>query len=61
MRTAADAQAALVAIAEDKPDVIALEPNLGGATGGKDIIHMIKASVEWEALVSQTITLFRTR
>ncbi len=47
VRTASDAQAALAAIAEDKPDVIALEPNLGGATGGKDVIRTIKANVEW--------------
>jgi CheY-like chemotaxis protein len=42
-----DGNAALSAIAEEKPDVIALEIGLGGAMGGKDLVNMIKATMEW--------------
>jgi len=42
-----DGNAALSAIAEEKPDVIALEIGLGGAMGGKDLINLIKATMEW--------------
>jgi CheY-like chemotaxis protein len=38
---------ALAAIAEEKPDVIALELEMGGSMGGKDVINMIKATMEW--------------
>jgi CheY-like chemotaxis protein len=39
--------AALSAIAEQKPDVIVLELGLGGDMGGKDLVNMIKATMEW--------------
>jgi two-component system KDP operon response regulator KdpE len=39
--------AALAAIAEEKPDVIALELGLGGDMGGRDLVNMIKATMEW--------------
>jgi CheY-like chemotaxis protein len=42
-----DGNAALAAIAEEKPDVIVLELGLGGDMGGKDIVNMIKATMEW--------------
>jgi CheY-like chemotaxis protein len=42
-----DGSAALSAIAEEKPDVIALEIGLGGAMGGKDLVNLIKATMEW--------------
>jgi CheY-like chemotaxis protein len=42
-----DGNAALSAIAEEKPDVIALELGVGGAMGGKDLVNMIKATMEW--------------
>ncbi|HSD28661.1 MAG TPA: response regulator [Vicinamibacteria bacterium] len=42
-----DATAALSAIAEDKPDVIALELGMGGALGGKDLVNLIKTTMEW--------------
>jgi CheY-like chemotaxis protein len=42
-----DGNAALSAIAEEKPDLIALELGLGGAMGGKDLINLIKATMEW--------------
>ena len=38
---------AISSIAEDKPDVIALELGIGGAMGGKDLVNMIKATMEW--------------
>jgi len=47
VRTAADGQGGLAAIAADRPDVIALELTLGGSMAGKDVINMIKATMEW--------------
>jgi CheY-like chemotaxis protein len=47
VRSFDDGSAALSAIAEEKPDVIALELGLGGAMGGKDLVNMIKATMEW--------------
>ena len=35
------------AIAAEKPDVIALELDIGGSMAGKDVINMIKATMEW--------------
>jgi CheY-like chemotaxis protein len=42
-----DASTALQAIAEEKPDAIALELALGGEMAGKDVINLIKATMEW--------------
>ncbi len=42
-----DGRAALEAMAKDRPDVIALELDLGGALAGKDVINMIKATMDW--------------
>ena len=42
-----DGNAALASIAEEKPDVIALEIGLAGEMGGKDLVNMIKATMEW--------------
>lgn len=47
VRALDDGNAALAAIAEDKPDLIALEIGLGGDMGGKDLVNMIKATMEW--------------
>lgn len=47
VRAFRDGQAALQAIAEEKPDVIAIELELRGAMAGKDVINMIKATMEW--------------
>jgi CheY-like chemotaxis protein len=47
VRSFDDGSAALSAIAEEKPDVIALELALGGAMAGKDLVNMIKATMEW--------------
>lgn len=38
---------ALSAIAEEKPDVIVLELGVRGEMAGKDVINMIKATMEW--------------
>jgi CheY-like chemotaxis protein len=42
-----DGNAAISAIAQEKPDVIVLELGLGGEMGGKDLVNMIKATMEW--------------
>ena len=47
VRAFADGQAGLQAIAAEKPDVIALELDLLGPMAGKDVINMIKATMEW--------------
>lgn len=47
VRTVSDGNKALAAIAEDKPDVIVLELGIGGAMAGKDVVNMIKATMEW--------------
>jgi CheY-like chemotaxis protein len=46
-RAFADGRAALEHMAKEKPDVIALELELGGPISGKDVINMIKATMEW--------------
>ena len=45
--TVGDGNSALASIAKDKPDVIVLELGIGGAMGGKDVVNMIKATMEW--------------
>jgi CheY-like chemotaxis protein len=47
VRAYGDGQQALEAIAQEKPDVIALELDLRGRMAGKDMINMIKATMEW--------------
>jgi CheY-like chemotaxis protein len=42
-----DGRAALEHMARERPDVIALELDLAGALAGKDVINMIKATMEW--------------
>jgi CheY-like chemotaxis protein len=46
-RVAADGNAGLAAIAAEKPDVIVMELDMGGSMGGKDVVNMIKATMEW--------------
>jgi len=38
---------ALAAIASEKPDVIILELDIAGAMAGRDVVNMIKATMEW--------------
>ena len=47
VRAVDDGNEALRLIAEDKPDVIALELALGGEMAGKDLINTVKATMEW--------------
>ena len=47
VRSVGEGNAALAAVAEEKPDVIVLELGLGGEMGGRDLINMIKATMEW--------------
>jgi CheY-like chemotaxis protein/DNA-directed RNA polymerase subunit RPC12/RpoP len=47
VRVVTDGNEALRAIVEDKPDVIALELDLRGDMAGKDLINVIKATMEW--------------
>ena len=47
MRAVADGNAGLEAIAAEKPDVIVLELDLAGRMAGKDVVNMIKATMEW--------------
>jgi CheY-like chemotaxis protein len=47
VRAFGEGTAALEAIAEEKPDVIVLELDLRGRMAGKDVINMIKATMEW--------------
>ena len=46
-RNAPDGNGGLTAIALEKPDVIVMELGIGGPMAGKDVINMIKATMEW--------------
>jgi two-component system KDP operon response regulator KdpE len=47
VRAVADGKAAIAAIATEKPDVIVLELGLPEPMTGRDVINMIKATMEW--------------
>jgi DNA-binding response OmpR family regulator len=47
VRTASDGTKGLEAMAEDRPDVVVMELGLGGRMAGKDVVNMIKATMEW--------------
>jgi CheY-like chemotaxis protein len=47
VRTVADGRAALAAINTERPDVIVLELGLPDPVSGRDVINMIKATMEW--------------
>jgi len=47
VKTAADGNAALAALAAEKPAAIVLELALAGALPGRDLVNMIKATMEW--------------
>jgi CheY-like chemotaxis protein len=47
VRSVSEGRSALAAIAEDKPDVIVMELDIAGAMAGKDVINLIKATMEW--------------
>jgi CheY-like chemotaxis protein len=46
-RVARDGGTGLAMIAQDKPDIIVLELGVAGVMSGKDVINMIKATMEW--------------
>jgi CheY-like chemotaxis protein len=46
-RSVTDGRAALAAIADDKPDVLVMELDIAGAMSGKDVINLIKATMQW--------------
>jgi CheY-like chemotaxis protein len=47
VKIALDGNEGLASIAQEKPDVIALELDMQGDMGGKDVINMIKATMDW--------------
>jgi CheY-like chemotaxis protein len=47
VRTVTDGNAGLAAIAQEKPDVVVLELGIAGAMPGKDVVNVIKATMEW--------------
>jgi CheY-like chemotaxis protein len=47
IRTAVDGHGAIAAIAAEKPAVIVLELALGGTMPGRDLVNMVKATMEW--------------
>ena len=54
---APDGNAALAAIARDKPDAIVLDLEIGGAMSGKDVINLVRATMEW---VDVPVVLYTT-
>jgi CheY-like chemotaxis protein len=42
-----DGNLGLQALAEERCDVLVLELGMGGAMGGKDVVNLIKATMEW--------------
>jgi two-component system cell cycle response regulator DivK len=46
-RAVSDGNACIAAIAAEKPDVIVMELDIGGSLAGKDVVNMIKATMEW--------------
>jgi CheY-like chemotaxis protein len=47
VRAVGDGNSALSALADDKSDVLVLELGMGGAMAAKDVVNMIKATMEW--------------
>jgi CheY-like chemotaxis protein len=47
VRAFGDGNAALSAIAEEKPDLIVLEVGMQGHMGGKDLVNFVKATMDW--------------
>jgi CheY-like chemotaxis protein len=47
VRATGDGNGGIAAIAAERPDVIVLELALSGAMSAKDVINMIKATMEW--------------
>lgn len=47
VRAVAEGNSGLQAMAAERPDVVVLELGVGGRMAGKDVVNMIKATMEW--------------
>ena len=47
VRATGDGSGGIAAIASEKPDVVVIDLGLGGSLPAKDVINMIKATMEW--------------
>jgi CheY-like chemotaxis protein len=47
VRAVGDGNVGLQMLAEERSDVLVLELGMGGAMGGKDVVNLIKATMEW--------------
>jgi CheY-like chemotaxis protein len=47
VRATGDGNGGIAAIASEKPDVIVIDLALGGSVSAKDVINMIKATMDW--------------
>ena len=47
VKTASDGNSALATIAMERPSVVVIELGLGGSMPGRDLVNMIKATMEW--------------
>jgi CheY-like chemotaxis protein len=47
VRTVSDGNSGLEAMAAERPDVVVLELGMGGRMAGKDVVNLIKATMEW--------------
>jgi CheY-like chemotaxis protein len=47
VHVAADGNAGLAAISRDRPDIIVIDLAIGGSMAGKDVINMLRATMEW--------------
>jgi CheY-like chemotaxis protein len=47
VRAVADGTSGLEAMAAERPDVVVLELGMAGRMAGKDVVNMIKATMEW--------------
>lgn len=46
-RAVSDGAAGIAALMAEKPDVLVIEPELGGVKTGRDVIDLVKATMEW--------------
>jgi CheY-like chemotaxis protein len=47
VRAVSEGNAGLEAMAAERPDVVVMELGMGGRMAGKDVVNMIKATMEW--------------
>jgi CheY-like chemotaxis protein len=46
-RAVSDGASGIAALMAEKPDVLVIEPELGGVKTGRDVIDLVKATMEW--------------